>query len=182
MIESKSLMKEMPALIQCWQPKLLLRLLHCSGDWSSRYDLFSAGSVTPESTVQLELRLETILREFGRRILQHTLNGLEAEAATRTLAATDDCVPVLRYVTDAGFHPQACFRKVLSPMKHPRTGRNLTGAPQCGPVETTARVPRDPVRLRDGDGVSEEVSQCSAVTQMTAPKPVEYLDGNAILI
>lgn len=31
-------------------------------------------------------------------------------------------VPTLRYVTDAGCHPQAYFREVLSKMKHPVTG------------------------------------------------------------
>lgn len=34
-------------------------------------------------------------------------------------------VPTLRYVTDAGCHPQADYRNVLSKMKHPVTGRRL---------------------------------------------------------
>jgi hypothetical protein len=34
-------------------------------------------------------------------------------------------VPTLRYVTDAGCHPQSFFKNVLSKMKHPVTGRCL---------------------------------------------------------
>lgn len=41
------------------------------------------------------------------------------------LAAWDGPLPRLHYVTDAGHHPQEFFRRVLSPMKHPRTGQPL---------------------------------------------------------
>jgi len=41
------------------------------------------------------------------------------------LRGIGDEVPTLRYVTDAGCHPQSYFRKVLSKMKHPVTGRGL---------------------------------------------------------
>ena len=41
------------------------------------------------------------------------------------LVAWQGPLPRLHYVTDAGHHPQEFFRRVLSPMKHPRTGQPL---------------------------------------------------------
>ena len=51
-----------------------------------RYDLFSAGEITPESFCMLEHRLEKTLREIGRRLVQATLAGLETDQADRTPA------------------------------------------------------------------------------------------------
>jgi hypothetical protein len=42
-----------------------------------------------------------------------------------TLQAAGSEVLKLRYVTDAGCHPQAYYRDVLCKMKHPLTGRRL---------------------------------------------------------
>jgi hypothetical protein len=47
------------------------------------------------------------------KVIQGTLRGIAGK------------VPILRYVTDAGCHPQAYYREVLSKMKHPLTGRRL---------------------------------------------------------
>jgi hypothetical protein len=41
------------------------------------------------------------------------------------LGGMGDQTPRLRYVTDAGCHPQAYYRQVLAKMKHPVTGRRL---------------------------------------------------------
>ncbi len=49
--------------------------------------------------------------------LTHVMEGV--------LGGIGNDVPTLRYVTDAGCHPQSYFRKVLSKMKHPVTGRRL---------------------------------------------------------
>jgi len=50
-----------------------------SGSWWRRYDRFSASEVTPEATDRFERRLERVLREIGRVIVQATLGGLETE-------------------------------------------------------------------------------------------------------
>ena len=44
---------------------------------------------------------------------------------TGALTNIGDNLPTLRYVTDAGCHPQAYFREVLKKMKHPVTGQHL---------------------------------------------------------
>ncbi len=44
---------------------------------------------------------------------------------TAVLSRIGDEVPTLRYVTDAGCHPQAYYQDVLSKMKHPITGQPL---------------------------------------------------------
>jgi hypothetical protein len=51
------------------------------------------------------------------RRLTHVIEGV--------LRGAGDEVPVLRYVTDAGCHPQAYYRNVLCRMKHPVTNRRL---------------------------------------------------------
>ena len=51
------------------------------------------------------------------RRLTNVINGVLGEINGK--------VPALRYVTDAGCHPQAYFRDVLAKMKHPVTGRKL---------------------------------------------------------
>ena len=45
---------------------------------------------------------------------------------TQTLTQLDGYVPELRYVTDAGCHPQAFYRDVLEPMLHPVTDEPLS--------------------------------------------------------
>jgi hypothetical protein len=51
------------------------------------------------------------------RRLSHVLQGVLRGAGTEVLK--------LRYITDAGCHPQAYYREVLCKMKHPLTGRRL---------------------------------------------------------
>ena len=41
------------------------------------------------------------------------------------LRGLDGKTPTLRYVTDAGSHPQSYYKNVLSKMRHPVTGRRL---------------------------------------------------------
>lgn len=41
------------------------------------------------------------------------------------LRGLDGKTPTLRYITDAGSHPQSYYKKVLSKMRHPVTGRRL---------------------------------------------------------
>ncbi len=45
---------------------------------------------------------------------------------TETLRQLDGEVPKLRYVTDAGCHPQSFYHNVLKPMLHPVTGQPLS--------------------------------------------------------
>ena len=56
---------------------------------------------------------------------QPTMTSRLTQVIVGTLALAGEQVPILRYVTDAGCHPQAYFREVLSPMKHPLTGESL---------------------------------------------------------
>lgn len=56
---------------------------------------------------------------------QPTMTARLTRVITGTLTEAGEHVPILRYVTDAGCHPQAYFREVLSPMKHPLTGEAL---------------------------------------------------------
>jgi hypothetical protein len=56
---------------------------------------------------------------------QPTMTRRLTEVITGVLKEIGDEVPTLRYVTDAGCHPQAYYRDVLSKMKHPVSGRRL---------------------------------------------------------
>jgi len=56
---------------------------------------------------------------------QPTMTRRLTEVITGVLKGIGVETPTLRYVTDAGCHPQAYYRDVLSKMKHPVTGRRL---------------------------------------------------------
>lgn len=56
---------------------------------------------------------------------QPTMTRRLTEVILGVLKGIDGPTPTLRYVTDAGCHPQAYYREVLSKMKHPVTGRRL---------------------------------------------------------
>ncbi len=56
---------------------------------------------------------------------QPTMTARLTHVITGTLKELGHYVPKLRYVTDAGSHPQAYFRQVLKPMKHPATDKLL---------------------------------------------------------
>ena len=56
---------------------------------------------------------------------QPTMTGRLTDIINGVLRGIGDEVPTLRYVTDAGCHPQAYYREVLSKMKHPLTNRRL---------------------------------------------------------
>lgn len=56
---------------------------------------------------------------------QPTMTARLTNVITGTLTRLGRYVPKLRYVTDAGCHPQAYFRHVLQPMKHPTSGESL---------------------------------------------------------
>ena len=62
---------------------------------------------------------------------QPTMTRRLTEVITGVLKEIGDEVPTMRYVTDAGCHPQAYYRDVLSKMKHPVSGRRLS-PPGCG--------------------------------------------------
>lgn len=57
---------------------------------------------------------------------QPTMSSRLTAVITGVLKRSGSPVPTLRYVTDAGCHPQAYFREVLSKMKHPVTKEPLT--------------------------------------------------------
>lgn len=57
---------------------------------------------------------------------QPTMTARLTAVITGTLTNLGPWVPTLRYVTDAGCHPQAYFRQVLEPMKHPVSGEALS--------------------------------------------------------
>ena len=56
---------------------------------------------------------------------QPTMTARLTHVITGVLTRLGRYTPKLRYVTDAGCHPQAYFRQVLSPMKHPTSGEPL---------------------------------------------------------
>ncbi len=56
---------------------------------------------------------------------QPTMTARLTTVITGVLSRIGDEVPTLRYVTDAGCHPQAYFRDVLSKMKHPVSQKPL---------------------------------------------------------
>ncbi|HJN13805.1 MAG: transposase [Verrucomicrobiota bacterium] len=56
---------------------------------------------------------------------QPTMTARLTHLITGTLANLGGYVPRLRYLTDAGYHPQTYFRHVLEPMKHPLDGEPL---------------------------------------------------------
>ena len=57
---------------------------------------------------------------------QPTMTSRLTHVITQTLARLDGDVPELRYVTDAGCHPQAFYHDVLQGMVHPVTGEPLS--------------------------------------------------------
>lgn len=56
---------------------------------------------------------------------QPTMSARLTAVITGVLSRIGDDAPTLRYVTDAGCHPQAYYQQVLSKMKHPLTGQPL---------------------------------------------------------
>jgi hypothetical protein len=56
---------------------------------------------------------------------QPTMTARLTKVISGTLQRVGEEVPKLRYVTDAGSHPQAYFRQVLEPMQHPIRGEPL---------------------------------------------------------
>jgi len=56
---------------------------------------------------------------------QPTMTKRLTAVITGTLASLDGYLPRLRYVTDAGNHPQAYYRDVLEPMRHPLSDEPL---------------------------------------------------------
>lgn len=56
---------------------------------------------------------------------QPTMTNRLTKVILGVLSEIGNDVPTLRYVTDAGCHPQAYYRDVLSKMKHPLTGQQL---------------------------------------------------------
>lgn len=57
---------------------------------------------------------------------QPTMTARLTNVISGTLTKLGCYVPKLRYVTDAGSHPQAYFRQVLQRMKHPASGQLLS--------------------------------------------------------
>lgn len=57
---------------------------------------------------------------------QPTMTSRLTRVITETLKGLGLYVPELRYVTDAGCHPQAYYRDVLEPMRHPLTDQPLS--------------------------------------------------------
>jgi hypothetical protein len=56
---------------------------------------------------------------------QTTMTKRLTAVITGTLTSLGGYLPKLRYVTDAGNHPQAYYRDVLEPMRHPLSGEPL---------------------------------------------------------
>ena len=56
---------------------------------------------------------------------QPTMTARLTKVITGVLSRIGEDAATLRYVTDAGCHPQAYFREVLAKMKHPLTGKSL---------------------------------------------------------
>jgi hypothetical protein len=70
-------------------------------------------------------RLGTVYLGRMPELGQGTLTGQLTDLLRAVLEAWDGPLPRLHYVTDAGNHPLEFYRRVLRPMRHPRTGKRL---------------------------------------------------------
>jgi hypothetical protein len=70
-------------------------------------------------------RLGTVYLAYAPELGQGTMTDALTGLLSEVLAAWEGPLPRLCYVTDAGDHETAYYRKVLRPMRHPRTGRRL---------------------------------------------------------
>jgi hypothetical protein len=70
-------------------------------------------------------RLGTVYLAYAPELGQGTMSDELTRLLTDVLSAWEGPLPRLCYVTDAGDQETAYYRKVLRPMRHPRTGRPL---------------------------------------------------------
>ena len=70
-------------------------------------------------------RLGTVYLAYAPESGQGTMTDQLTRLLRDVLAAYEGPPPRLCYVTDAGEHETAYYRKVLRPMRHPRTGRRM---------------------------------------------------------
>jgi hypothetical protein len=70
-------------------------------------------------------RLGTVYLGRMPELGQGTMTCQLADLIRAFLGAWEGPMPRLHYVTDAGHHPLEFYRRVLRPMRHPRTGKRL---------------------------------------------------------
>lgn len=70
-------------------------------------------------------RLGTVYLGRMPELGQGTMTGQLTDLLLAVLKAWEGPLPRLHYVTDAGNHPLEFYRRVLRPMRHPRTGKRL---------------------------------------------------------
>lgn len=70
-------------------------------------------------------RLGTVYLGRMPELGQGTMSGQLTDLIRAFLQAWEGPLPRLHYVTDAGHHPLDFYRRVLRPMRHPRTGKRL---------------------------------------------------------
>jgi hypothetical protein len=70
-------------------------------------------------------RLGTVYLGRMPELGQGTMTQQLTDLLRAVLKAWEGPLPRLHYVTDAGNHPLEFYRRVLRPMRHPRTGRRL---------------------------------------------------------
>lgn len=71
-------------------------------------------------------RLGTVYLGRMPELGQATMSGQLTDLLRAVLTAWEGPLPRLHYVTDAGNHPLEYYRRVLRPMRHPRTGKRLS--------------------------------------------------------
>lgn len=94
--------------------------------WTQPHGFFEvATSATIAVLDRRGQRLGTVYLAYAPELGQGTMTDALTQLLTDVLAAWTGPLPRLCYVTDAGDQETAYYRKVLRPMRHPRTGRRL---------------------------------------------------------
>jgi hypothetical protein len=94
--------------------------------WTQPYGFFEVATAATLAIFDRRgRRLGTVYLAYAPELGQGTMTDQLTRLLRDVLAAYEGPPPRLCYVTDAGDHETAYYRKVLRPMRHPRTGRPL---------------------------------------------------------
>ena len=94
--------------------------------WTQPYGFFEvATSATVAVFDRSGRRLGTVYLAYAPELGQGTMTDQLTRLLSDVLLAWEGPLPRLCYVTDAGDQETAYYRKVLRPMRHPRTGQRL---------------------------------------------------------
>jgi hypothetical protein len=94
--------------------------------WTQPYGFFEVATAATLAVFDRHgRRLGTVYLAYAPELGQGTMTDQLTRLLRGVLAAYEGPPPRLCYVTDAGDHETAYYRKVLRPMRHPRTGRRM---------------------------------------------------------